>query len=201
MNNDKKIDIGNNTKGNSGDKKILGNNTPRYQFGFNANASWKGFDFSILFQGVAKRDVDLRAFGTFRGPATAGLHVAVYKEHMDFWRDASSPLGANPDAYFPKPYNEYTGQNDKNYGNATDRYLQNGAYVRLKNLQFGYTIPVSISKKVNISNARIYLSGENLLTFTKLMIFDPEGFKGRYSSIGDQYPLTQIYSMGININF
>jgi len=181
--------------------KILGNNTPRYQFGFNAEASWKGLDLSILFQGVAKKDVDLRAFGTFRGPATAGLHVAVYKEHMDFWRDANSPLGANPDAYFPKPYNEYIGQNGKNYGYATDRYLQNGAYVRLKNLQLGYTIPGRISKKANISNIRIYLSGENLLTFTNLMIFDPEGFKGRYASIGDQYPLTKLYSIGMNINF
>jgi len=201
QNGDKKIDIGSNTKDNPGDLKILGNNTPRYQFGFNAEASWKGLDLSILFQGVAKKDVDLRAFGTFRGPATAGLHVAVYKEHMDFWRDANSPLGANPDAYFPKPYNEYIGQNGKNYGYATDRYLQNGAYVRLKNLQLGYTIPGRISKKANISNIRIYLSGENLLTFTNLMIFDPEGFKGRYSSIGDQYPLTKLYSIGMNINF
>ncbi len=118
----------------------------------------------MLIQGVAKSDLDIRTLGTFRGPGNGPLHANVYEEHLDFWRDDTSPLGANPDAYFPKPYAQYEGQNNKNYLYPTTRYLQNGAYVRLKNLQMGYTIPSSITQKVKISNFRIYVSGENLLT-------------------------------------
>ncbi|MBU3024167.1 SusC/RagA family TonB-linked outer membrane protein [Zobellia galactanivorans] len=194
------IDIGDNTKDNPGDRKIIGNSTPRYQFGFSANASYKGFDFSFLIQGVGKRDLDLRGLGTFRGPANGPLHANVYEEHLDFWRDDTSPLGANPDAYFANPYSQFTGQNNKNYGYATTRYLQNGAYARLKNMQIGYTLPRGTGKK-KLPKTRIYISGENLLTFTDLMIYDPEAFNGRNSRVGDQYPLSQVYSLGLNINF
>jgi hypothetical protein len=79
--------------------------------------------------------------------------------------------------------------------------MQNGAYLRLKNLQLGYTIPKSVTQKVNISNVKIYLSGENLLTFTDLMLFDPE--QTARGGIGDAkiYPLSKLYSIGLNINF
>jgi len=203
---DNAITIGDNTRDNPGDKKIIGNSTPRYQFGVNLNASWKGLDISMTIQGIGKRDLDLRGLGVFRGPANGPLHANVYEEHLDFWRDETSPLGANPDAYYPNPYAQYIGQNGKNYDYPTDRYLQNGAYVRLKNLQLGYTIPSRISQKVKISSARIYLAGENLLTYTKLTtIFDPESFKGRTEGYagrpGDQYPLSRVLSIGLNINF
>jgi TonB-linked SusC/RagA family outer membrane protein len=201
QNGDDIINIGDNTKDNPGDRKVIGNSTPRFQFGLNANASWKGFDFSFLIQGVAKRDLDLRGLGTFRGPSNGQLHANVYKEHLDYWRDETSPLGANPDAYFPAPYVVFTGQNNKNYLYPTTRFLQNGAYVRLKNVQMGYTIPKRITEKANISNARIYLSGENLLTITNLMIYDPEAFNGRQDRVGDQYPLSRAFSLGLDINF
>ncbi|MFB9054818.1 SusC/RagA family TonB-linked outer membrane protein [Formosa undariae] len=201
QNNNNVLDIGDNTKDNPGDKKVIGNNTPRYQFGFTFNAGYKGFDVSFLVQGVGKRDLDLRGLGTFRGPANGPLHANVYTEHLDFWRDETSPLGANPDGYFPNAYSQYTGQNEKNYGLPTTRYLQNGAYVRLKNAQIGFTLPKGVSDKIKISKARIYLSGENLLTFTDLMIFDPEAFSGRQTRVGDQYPLSQVFSLGLNVNF
>ena len=77
--------------------------------------------------------------------------------------------------------------------------------MRLKNLQIGYTIPSKITQKVKISNLRIYLSGENLLTATNLMIYDPESFKGRTEGYGgrpgDQYPMSRVYSMGLSVNF
>lgn len=193
---DGEITNGNNTLGDSGDKKIIGNSTPRYQFGFTGNASWKGFDISFLIQGVAKRDLDLRGLGTFRGPANGPLHANVYTEHLDYWRDDTSGLGANPDAYFARPYAAFTGENNKNYGVATTGYLQNGAYVRLKNAQIGYTVPAT----AKMPKFRIYLSGENLLTFTDLMIYDPEAFSGRNSRTGDAYPISQVFSLGLNIN-
>jgi TonB-linked SusC/RagA family outer membrane protein len=208
QNGDGAIDIGDNTVDNPGDKKIIGNSTPRFQYGLNLTASWKGIDVSMLWQGVAKMDLDLGGLGVFRGPANGPLHATVYEEHLDYWRDDTHPLGANPGAYYPRPYNQYIGQNAKNWStsHAIDHFLQKAAYLRLKNLQVGYTIPRSVTEKVRISNARIYVSGENLLTFTKLTtIFDPEAYKGRTEGYagrpGDQYPLSRILSIGLSVNF
>lgn len=201
QNGDNIIDVGDNTVDNPGDRKIIGNSTPRFQYGISGNASWKGFDASFFIQGIGKRDLSITALGTFRGPANGPLHANVYTEHLDFWRDETSPLGANPDGYFPNAYSQFTGQNDKNYRFPTTRFLQNGAYLRLKNVQFGYTLPSEVTEKIKISKARIYLSGENLLTFTDLMIYDPEAFNGATGRIGDQYPLSQVFSLGLNINF
>ena len=209
QNGDGKIDIGDNTVDNPGDKKIIGNSTPRYQFGVTLNASWKGIDISMLWQGIAKRDLDIGGLGVFRGPANGPLHANVYEEHLDYWRDDTHPLGANFDAYYPRPYNQFVGQNGKNWSrsHAIDHFLQNAAYLRLKNLQLGYTIPRKIIRKVKLSNARIYVSGENLLTFTKMTsIFDPEAYKGRTGGNyagrpGDQYPLSRVLSTGLNVNF
>lgn len=201
QNNDGIINIGENTVDESGDRVILGNNTPRFHFGISGNAAWKEFDMSFLIQGVAKREVDVRNFGTFRGAANGPLHISVYDEHMDYWRDETSPLGANPDAYFPNSYLTYDGRNQKNFRYVTDRYLQDAAYIRLKNLQIGYTLPRKISEKALMSKARIYISGENLLTGTNLMFFDPEAFQGHNTRVGSQYPLSRAFSIGLNINF
>lgn len=201
QNGDGIINQGENTRDAPGDRVILGNSSPRFHFGISGNVEWKGLDMSFLIQGIASRKVDVRNFGTFRGAANGPLHISVYGEHMDYWRDDSSPLGANPNAYFPNSYLTYDGRNQKNFRYVTDRYLQDAAYIRLKNLQIGYTIPKNISEKALISRARIYLSGENLWTATDLMFFDPEAFQGNNSRVGSQYPLSTIYSLGLNINF
>lgn len=176
QNGDGRVDQGTNTFGDSGDKKVIGNSQPRFLYGIGANAKWKDFDFNMFWQGVAKRDLNLSTMGVFRGPAQGPFHATAYKEHMDFFRDESSPLGANPDAYFPRPYAQYEGQNNKNFSRShgTTRYLQNGSYFRLKTIQLGYTVPKKYAGKAGLSNARVYLTGENLLTFTNLMLFDPE---------------------------
>ena len=204
QNGDGKVDFGKNTLDDHGDMVVVGNQTPRYNYGFNFNAAWKGFDLGIFFQGVGKVDLWLSEADNgnyFRGNANGPLHATVLKEHMDYWRDDTSPLGANPDAYFAKPYSVFTGENNKNYQVPNDRYMQNGAYLRLKNVQLGYTIPKNLTQKVLISNAKIYISGENLVTFTDLMLFDPE--QTARGGIGDAkiYPLSKIYSVGLNINF
>ncbi|HVT84255.1 MAG TPA: TonB-dependent receptor [Chitinophagaceae bacterium] len=205
LNGDKKIGIGTNTKNDHGDKTIIGNSLPRYLYGFNFGVSWKGFEFSAFFQGVGKRDLwlgDLYNGNVLRGPANGPLHMMVYKQHMDYWRDASSPLGANPNAYFAKPYSVYDGDNGKNYDNPTDRFLQNGAYLRVKNLRIGYTIPKTITKKAMISNARVYLSGENLFVISKLKLLDPEETAGAdLNGAGRIYPLSKSLSFGLDLNF
>lgn len=204
QNGDGFVNFGKNTVDDHGDMKVMGNQTPRYNYGFNLSAAWKGLDLSLFFQGIGKLDLWLSESDNgnyFRGNANGPFHATVLKEHMDYWRDDTSPLGANPDAYFAKPYSQFTGENNKNYQIPNDRYMQNGAYLRLKNLQLGYTIPKNLTQKVLISNAKIYISGENLFTFTDLMLFDPEA--SARGGIGDAkiYPLAKLYSVGLNINF
>lgn len=204
QNGDGKVNYGKNTLDDHGDMKVMGNELPRYNYGFHLSGSWKGFDLSAFFQGIGKVDLWVSEADNgnyFRGPANGPLHATVLKQQLDYWRDASSPLGANPNAYFAKPYSVFTGENNKNYQIPNDRFMQKGAYLRLKNLQLAYTIPKAITKKASIAKAQIYVSGENLFTITKLMIFDPEAtVRG---GIGDAkiYPLSKLYSLGLNINF
>jgi len=200
QNGDGAIDIGDNTYDDHGDLVVLGNQSPRYVYGLNASFRWKGIDVFILLQGIAKRDLYFTD-GSFRGPAAGPMHNNVLKGHLDYWRDDTSVLGANPDAYFPRPYAQYWAQNGKNFSYPTDHLLQSGAFLRLKNLQIGYTLPSSIVRKIHMKSARIYLSGENLLTFTKLMFYDPEAFGGRWYGQGDAYPLSKTLSVGLSVNF
>ncbi len=203
LNGDGKINIGDNTVDSHGDLSVLGNTTPRYVYGLSLGAQWKNFDASIFFQGTAKRDYAFwgGSASVFRGPAGGPMHNNVLAEHLDYWRDESSALGANPGAYFPKPYAQFFGQNQKNYLYPTDHLMQNAAFFRLKNLQIGYSIPKNIIEKVWMTNARIYVSGENLLTFTSLMFFDPEALTGRWYGAGDSYPLSKTWSVGLSVNF
>jgi TonB-linked SusC/RagA family outer membrane protein len=189
MNNDEKIDIGRNTVADHGDKSIIGNSTPRYAYSFIMNAAWKGFDFSMLWQGIAKRDLWLNS-PIFWG--AGGIYwLTALDEHMDYWTEE------NTDAYWPRPYMDKGGKNKQ----VQTRYLQDAAYLRLKNAQLGYTLPSSLTKKVYIQNFRIYMSGENLLTFTKLMgAFDPEATQGERGN-GYIYPLQMVLSGGVSITF
>jgi Rrf2 family protein len=159
------INAGKNTVADHGDMVILGNQLPQYLYGINASASWKGLELAVFFQGVGKQDLYITEIlngNVFRGPANGPLHMMVYEQHLDYWRDASSPLGANPNAYYAKPYSVFDGDNSKNYGRPVDRYLPSGAYCRLKNLRLGYTIPSKITNRAQIKGANIYFSGENL---------------------------------------
>ncbi|MEO6001198.1 MAG: SusC/RagA family TonB-linked outer membrane protein, partial [Chitinophagaceae bacterium] len=203
LDNNSKINNGKNTADDHGDMVIVGNQLPQFTYGLKAGASWKGFDLSAFFQGVGKQDLYISEIfngNVLRGPANGPLHMMVYKEHLDYWRDGSSPLGANPNAYFPKPYSVFDGDNSKAFGRPTDRYLQNGAYLRLKNIRLGYTIPAKISNKVLIRNANIYFSGENLFIFKHIDLLDPEETGGRNGD-GRTYPLAKSLSFGLNVNF
>jgi len=177
-----------------GDKKVIGNSTPRYSYNVNGNVAWKGIDFSFMFQGIGKRDWDIRN-QTFRGPAQGKFHASVYAEHLDYWRDETSALGANTDAYYTRPYSQNPGRNNKNYRFATTHYLQDASYVRLKMLQVGYVIPKNLTSRIGLGKVRVYASGENLWTITDLKLFDPEVGSGKV------YPLAKVVSMGLNVNF
>lgn len=198
INGDGKISKGGQTLKDHGDLTIIGNSTPRYNFGLNLGVNYKGWDASIFLQGTLKRDILVG--GVYFEGANGGMwQNAGFEEHLDYFRPegTSSPFGANTDSYFPRPIQNGGG---KNFMPQT-RWLQNGAYIRLKSLQIGYTIPSNITEKVGISKFRIYFAGENLWTYTKMIkIFDPESFGGQWGD-GKLYPLSTVLSTGVNINF
>lgn len=192
------ITSGENTVINPGDRKIIGNNTPRYKYGITLDAAWKGIDFRVFFQGVGKRDYWMNG-PYFWGANGVGLwQGAGFKEHWDFWRPEGDPLGANTDAYYPRVL-----RGDSRNMAVQDRYIQNAAYCRIKNIQIGYTLPSQWTSKVGMSSVRIYVSGDNLLTFSKMSsIFDPEALESTYdSNNGKLYPLQRTISVGLNVNF
>lgn len=197
INGDDKINNGANTIHDMGDLKKIGNSTPRYLTGINLDASWKGLTLQMFWQGVLKRDYmpgDMLFWGANSGGQwwSTGL-----RPHMDYFRASEDhPFGQNLDAYYPRPLFN-SGKNQQ----PQTKYLQNAAYLRLKSLQIGYTLPSSFTRKVLLDKVRIFAAGENLLTITNLTkVMDPEtagvGVRG-----GTVYPLSKTYSFGISVNF
>lgn len=187
---DGKITNGENTVDNPGDRKVIGNNTPRFRFGLNIGAEWKGFDLSIFFQGVAKRDYLLSGM-VFWGVDGDAWSSTGYKEHWDFFRPEGDPLGANTGAYYPRPLWK-SNQNRQ----SQSQFVQNAAYIRLKNLQIGYTLPKAWTTKVGLERVRVFFSGDNLWTGTSInKNFDPEAL---YQN-GMTYPLSRTLSCGVNV--
>lgn len=198
LNNDGIINTGANTLSDPGDMKILGNSTPRYRFGVTAGLGWNGIDFSMFWQGVGKRDLALGG-AMFWGVVGDEWQSTGLNEHLDYYRpaDTESNLGPNTEAYFPKPY-----MNNTKNQRTQSKYIQNGAYIRLKNIQLGYTFKRSLLDKIGIEHLRVYFSGENILTFDHLpSAFDPETVSGAGWGNGKTYPLQKTYSFGLNVTF
>ncbi|MGJ1422291.1 SusC/RagA family TonB-linked outer membrane protein [Sphingobacterium spiritivorum] len=188
LNGNGEIDFGTNTISNPGDRSVIGNNTPRYAFGFTGDVNYKSFDLSFFIQGIGKRDAWIGS-NYFWGITGDEWQSSPFDVHMDRWSEQ------NPNGYFPKFY--LTDENGKNTQTQT-RYLQNAAYLRFKNLQIGYGLPKGWLDKIGFSKARIYVGVENLFTVTSLIkTMDPE------LSISDSkiYPLQRTYSAGINFSF
>ncbi|CDN30717.1 SusC/RagA family TonB-linked outer membrane protein [Mucinivorans hirudinis] len=203
------INGGEGTLGKTGDRRIIGNSTPRYSYGINADFSWKGIDLQIFIQGIGKRDY------APAGPYMWGAHDGMWQSagfvsHLDFWRSSTAQntnptgdnynyFGANPDGFLPR----LSWDSDKNKQIQT-RYLQDASYMRLKNIQVGYTLPRSFTEKFGCSKLRIYISGDNLLTFCNMIsTFDPETIAdatGGWSD-GKVYPLSKVISGGLSITF
>jgi len=189
-----------------GDLKVIGSNAPRYRIGFNLYAAWKGIDIQAFFQGVCKRDYYFNAQGgqgtgekgaVFWGATGNRWESLFLKDHLDYWRDDSSLLGENLDSYYPRPiYGNY-----KNKFIQT-RYLQDASYLRLKNLQVGYTFPKEWTSKWYCQNLRIFFSAENLCTWTKMSkVIDPESLEVSSMKSGSAYPIAKTFSFGLTVDF
>lgn len=194
---------GTSTVDDHGDLSVIGNSTPRYEYSFRIGADWKGFDLSLFFQGVGKRAI----WGD--GPlAVAGWKTSDGAMAASFANDYWTI--DNTDAFYPAAYNLGGGNSSYNYL-VNDRYILNMAYIRLKNLTFGYTVPSRLTQKVSISRLRVYFTAENFLTWDKLhgLPIDPECITG-YSIWGSNYaqgrtgvntPVFKTITFGAQINF
>ncbi|MGP1422077.1 MAG: TonB-dependent receptor [Tannerella sp.] len=196
LDNDKKITPGKNTLDDPGDRRIIGNTTPRYRFGLNIGFNWHSFDFSSFIQGVGKRDwYPGNNADKFWGPYSRPYYSFIPRKFED---DVWTPQ--NTDAYYPllRGYTALNAGNDLREAN--DRYIQNAGYVRLKKLVFGYTLPKSFTQKMRIEKLRLYLSGENLGYYTPMRTryIDPEQLDGDGVN-GRTYPMSKTVSFGLDI--
>lgn len=184
LNGDNKINDGDNTLGKPGDRKVIGNSTPRFAYGITAGCEYKGFDFEMFWQGIGKRDwfpgQGSAAYWGFTNEWQTPLTTS-----LDYWTTE------NRNAFFPK-----LGWNNGGNRVASTRYLQSASYCRLKSITLGYTIPKAILDKVGVSRLRVYITGENLFTFTPLIkAFDPETLDNL------TYPINKKLAVGLNLTF
>jgi len=158
LNGNGKIDKGQNTVDDPGDRRVIGNSQPRYQYGVNLGFNYFGFDLSLFFQGVGKQDwYPAREASAFWVVYNRPYATLIPKGFIDdCWSED------NPDAYFPRQRGYVALGEDRELGAVNDRYIQNIAYCRLKNLTFGYSLPSKWLSKVKIKNVRLYFTGENL---------------------------------------
>ena len=203
------------TKNNHGDLVKIGNETPRWQYSFRLGAEWKGFDIDLFFQGVGKRD--MWSPSAFVMPLTRGAD-AIYAWQTDYVTEADYAAGIiDQNAAYPRMYPGNAGQGVPG-ANITaigcnnfypqDKYLINLAYLRLKNLTVGYTLPQKWTRKATIEKVRIYASFNNLadlVNHTAQYGFDPEVSSGSGTgsfgngTYGRVEPLMRSYSFGLQV--
>lgn len=206
MNGDNVIDAGKSTLQEHGDLVKIGNTTPRYQYSVRIGGSHKGFDVDIYFQGIGKRN--LWATGNEAIPYYRGADV-MYQHQMDFWTEE------NQNAKYPRPYtgngvsainNMYkmadAAANSGNNFYPQTKYLLNLAYLRLKNLTIGYTLPKEVSGRIHFEKIRVYFSGENLFEIAQRKIpIDAEITAGSSTSnfYGRTAPFFRTISFGVQL--
>ncbi len=178
MNGDGKID--------EDDQAMIGKGMPDWTFGLNFNVEWKGFDFSMMWQGTIGNDI----YDATRRTDVASMNLPAYMLNRWTGEGTSNKI---PRYVIGDKYNWVS----------SDLYVKDGSYARLKNIQLGYTVPSRLTKKVLIENFRVYVAAENLLTLTKYEGFDPEISSGGTSLGVDRgvYPQAKVYTIGLNLNF
>ncbi|MDP1843388.1 MAG: TonB-dependent receptor [Sediminibacterium sp.] len=207
LNGDGFVNAGKNTLADPGDRKVIGNNSARFQFGFNSSVNWNGFGISAFFQGVGKRDWYFAPeAGLFYGPYNRPYGYQPVKMINDLWNETT-----NPDSYFPR-FRGYTALGtDRSLGTPQSRYLQNVSYIRLKSLTIDYSLPSKLLNKLSMQKATIYITGQNLFTLSGLFKhtenFDPEVMENPIGDLtngtgqGYAYPMLKTITFGLNINF
>jgi TonB-dependent starch-binding outer membrane protein SusC len=187
------LDLNNDKIINDKDRTYLGKSIPDFTYGINLSAEWKGFDFSVLFQGIQGNSI-MYANANFGGPGLGNFlyHENLQTSALDRWH------GEGTSATQPRLYwRADPGNNNAN----SDFFVKDGSYLRLKNIQIGYSMPKSWLKKIGISDLRLYVGGTNLWTKTKYPGFDPEVAMETSDSYGWDYPMAKTLIGGLNLNF
>lgn len=211
LNNDGKIDTGKGTIDDHGDLKRIGNQLPRYEYSLRVGAMLKGFDVEVLLQGVGKRD--MWSTSSLFIPHAAGAQMNIFENQLDYWTES------NQNARFPRPYingafGSLSGLPDNsgcnNFAPQT-KYLNNLAYLRVKNFTVGYTLPQNLTRKIFVEKLRFYFSAQNLFTFDHIDgVMDPEctgGSSKTYTNgmdmtmAGRAMPFNRQWSCGLQITF
>jgi TonB-linked SusC/RagA family outer membrane protein len=184
LNGDGKVDADN-------DRTVLGSTTPKFYYGLTLSAQYKGFDFSALLQGLGGHK---RLIGSY-------MAYAFYNGgQIQRWQADNCWTVDNPDKWAEYPRIETLNSNNTNL-QTSDYWVRNASYLRVKNIQIGYTLPKSITQKAHIENLRVYVSGQNLFSFNSFYKgWDPENEIGTGDS-PSYYPITSVYSFGLNVRF
>lgn len=182
-------DVNGDGKINDNDIVPIGSTTkPNLIYGFGVSAQWKGFDFNVLFQGVGESSFFINGFTVY--PFSEGSWGNILTDVVgNYWS-----LGKNEDIHAKYPRLTYG--NNSNNNRASTYWLRDGSYLRLKNLEIGYTLPKAFVSSMHIQNVRFYFMATNLLTFSEFDLWDPE----LGSSNGQQYPLSRTFTLGMTIN-
>lgn len=198
-----RIDAGNNTLSNPGDRKVIGNSTSRYQFGANVGVNYKGLDLNMMLQGVGKREAWIggQAIFPFAGSsASDAIFNPLYYNQTDYWKpiskDPSDPnymVAQNPNATYYRLYGQV--QNVGSNSRVSDKFLQNAAYLRIKNITLSYIFPKTLMEKIWVKQLKLFVSVENLGTLTSL----PKGIDPE--RLNWNYPFYRTISFGTNITF
>lgn len=199
------IDRGQNTVDDPGDRKIIGNSEPRYIYSFGIDLEWNNIFLSAFFQGVGKQDW----YPSNEASVIWGQYNRPYAQ-MPKWHLNNYWTEDNPDAYLPR-YAGYYAPFYKGTNNANTRYLMDVSYIRLKNLQVGYTLPAKWTDAIKMKKVSVFFSGENLWTWSPMYKYTRDidvtaniyGTDSVLSSTGDgfNYPTLRSYSLGLNITF
>ncbi len=185
---------------NEKDYVIQGDPFPHYTYGFNYNLEWKGIDFGMFWQGVGERTMFLR--GEMVEPFHAGYSLTIYKHQLDFWTPT------NTGARWPRLAAQGSNADTNNWGRPGDFFLLNAAYLRLKNIVLGYTLPKKWLSPIGVSKLRVYVNAQDLFTFSHNDFIDPESSDRDInnninggSASGRQYQPSKYYGFGLELEF
>lgn len=184
---------------NSQDQIAIGyTNLPEIMYGFGATAQWKNWDFNVFFQGAARTSFFLSGSSVKSLFSSGNLERSAVNENIynNVWMSTNTPE-QNANVLYPRLSNGSGGAGASNNTQTSTWWQRNGSFIRLKNMEIGYTLPKSLTSKTFIKSFRFYVSGSNLLTFAPFDMWDPEKGGGE----GSGYPLNRVITIGFNANF
>lgn len=186
------VDVSGNGKIDDSDRVVQKGAYPSFTYGFSFNASYKNFDLNIFVQGV-------RGNRIFNGLKYLAMQAGVSGQNYNMLSDVKDAWTPdNPNASIPRlSLSDANG----NYSTTSDWYLENGSYARIKNITLGYTLPGTLGKRVGINTLRLYVTANNLVTFTNYSGFDPEVGMSNYGIDTGRYPQARSLFVGVNVNF